>query len=128
MPMEVEPMVYLPPPLWGLIYLIIAGAVAESCEPLLALVRHELDRYVDPPGIEVLASSLGRDIVTVGAVSPSMIVAVTCCVPFSVALATPEISMMTDSSSAKTPSSIAVSVIAAESWPAGITICEADSV
>ena len=47
---------------------IIAGAVADSCEPLLELVRRDLDRYVDPPGIEVLASSLGREIVTVGAV------------------------------------------------------------
>ena len=51
---------------------IIAGAVAESCEPLLELVRHELDRYVDPPGIEVLASGLGRDIVTVGAVKRAL--------------------------------------------------------
>ncbi|WP_162243372.1 ROK family transcriptional regulator [Cellulomonas sp. Leaf334] len=51
---------------------IIAGAVAESCEPLLELVRHELDRYVDPPGIEVLASRLGREIVTVGAVKRSL--------------------------------------------------------
>ena len=47
---------------------IIAGAVAESCEPMLELVRHELDRYLDPPGIEVLASGLGREIVTLGAV------------------------------------------------------------
>ena len=51
---------------------IIAGAVAESCEPLLELVRHELDRYVDPPGIQVLASGLGRDIVTVGAVKRAL--------------------------------------------------------
>ncbi|MBO9554489.1 ROK family transcriptional regulator [Cellulomonas sp.] len=51
---------------------IIAGAVAESCEPLLALVRDQLDRYVDPPGIEVLASGLGRDIVTVGAVKRAL--------------------------------------------------------
>lgn len=51
---------------------IIAGAVAESCEPLLELVRHELDRYVDPPGIEVLASALGRDIVTAGAVKRAL--------------------------------------------------------
>ncbi|GIG23514.1 transcriptional regulator [Cellulomonas chitinilytica] len=51
---------------------IIAGAVAESCEPLLALVRDQLDRYVDPPGIEVLASDLGRDIVTVGAVKRAL--------------------------------------------------------
>ncbi|GEK23300.1 ROK family transcriptional regulator [Cellulomonas xylanilytica] len=51
---------------------IIAGAVAESCEPLLELVRHELDRYVDPPGIEVLASDLGSDIVTVGAVKRAL--------------------------------------------------------
>lgn len=51
---------------------IIAGAVAESCEPLLELVRRDVDRYVDPPGIEVLASWLGRDIVTVGAVKRSL--------------------------------------------------------
>jgi len=51
---------------------IIAGAVAESCEPLLELVRDELGRYVDPPGIEVLASTLGRDIVTVGAVKRAL--------------------------------------------------------
>lgn len=51
---------------------IIAGAVAESCGPLLELVRRDLDRYVDPPGIEVLASELGRDIVTVGAVKRAL--------------------------------------------------------
>ncbi|MGY4642387.1 ROK family transcriptional regulator [Cellulomonas sp. URHB0016] len=51
---------------------IIAGAVAESCEPLLELVRRELDRYVDAPGIEVLPSGLGRDIVTVGAVKRAL--------------------------------------------------------
>ncbi|WP_051274532.1 ROK family protein [Cellulomonas sp. URHD0024] len=51
---------------------IIAGAVAESCEPLLELVRSDLDRYVDPPGMEVLASSLGRDVVTVGAVKRAL--------------------------------------------------------
>lgn len=47
---------------------VVAGAVAASCEPLLALVRRDLDRYVDPPGVEVLASALGRDVVTLGAV------------------------------------------------------------
>lgn len=47
---------------------VVAGAVAASCEPLLALVRRDLDRYVDPPGVEVLASDLGRDVVTLGAV------------------------------------------------------------
>ncbi|GCD20415.1 transcriptional regulator [Cellulomonas algicola] len=51
---------------------IVAGAVAESCEPLLALVRHELDRYLDPPGIQVLASDLGGDVVTVGAVKRAL--------------------------------------------------------
>jgi len=51
---------------------IVAGAVAESCEPLLELVRRDLERYVDPPGIEVLASSLGRDVVTVGAVKRAL--------------------------------------------------------
>ncbi|WP_315094206.1 ROK family transcriptional regulator [uncultured Cellulomonas sp.] len=51
---------------------IVAGAVAESTGPLLELVRHELDRYVDPPGIEVLASVLGRDVVTVGAVKRAL--------------------------------------------------------
>lgn len=51
---------------------IVAGAVAASCEPLLALVRSELDRYVDPPGIEVLASGLGGDVVTVGAVKRAL--------------------------------------------------------
>ena len=51
---------------------IIAGAVAASCGPLLELVRRDLDRYVDPPGIEVLASELGRDIVTIGAVKRAL--------------------------------------------------------
>lgn len=51
---------------------IIAGAVADSCEPLLALVRHELDRYLDPPGIQVLASDLGGDVVSVGAVKRAL--------------------------------------------------------
>ena len=51
---------------------IIAGAVAESCGPLLELVRRDVERYVDPPGIEVLASELGRDIVTVGAVKRAL--------------------------------------------------------
>lgn len=51
---------------------IIAGAVAASCEPLLELVRRDVDRYVDPPGIEVLASGLGRDVVTVGAVKRAL--------------------------------------------------------
>ena len=51
---------------------IIAGAVAASCGPLLELVRRELDRYVDPPGIEVLASELGRDVVTIGAVKRAL--------------------------------------------------------
>ncbi|GIG40605.1 ROK family transcriptional regulator [Cellulomonas phragmiteti] len=51
---------------------IVAGAVAASCEPLLALVRRDLDRYVDPPGVEVLASALGADVVTVGAVKRAL--------------------------------------------------------
>lgn len=51
---------------------IVAGAVAASCEPLLEIVRHELDRYVDPPGIEVLASGLGADVVSVGAVKRAL--------------------------------------------------------
>lgn len=51
---------------------IVAGAVAASCEPLLELVRHELDRYLDPPGIQVLASDLGGDVVTVGAVKRAL--------------------------------------------------------
>ncbi|MDC7121221.1 ROK family protein [Cellulomonas fimi] len=51
---------------------IVAGAVADSCEPLLELVRHELDRYLDPPGIQVLASDLGADVVSVGAVKRAL--------------------------------------------------------
>ena len=51
---------------------ILAGAVAASCGPLLELVRGELDRYVDPPGVEVLASELGRDVVTIGAVKKAL--------------------------------------------------------
>lgn len=51
---------------------IVAGAVADSCEPLLDLVRHDLERYVDPPGLEVLASSLGSDVVTLGAVKRAL--------------------------------------------------------
>jgi predicted NBD/HSP70 family sugar kinase len=51
---------------------IVAGAVATSCGPLLQLVRDDLARWVDPPGVEVLASDLGADIVTVGAVKRAL--------------------------------------------------------
>jgi hypothetical protein len=51
---------------------IVAGAVATSCGPLLQLVRDDLARWVDPPGVEVLASDLGGDIVTVGAVKRAL--------------------------------------------------------
>lgn len=51
---------------------IVAGAVADSCEPLLELVRDDLGRYLDPPGIDVRASTLGRDVVTLGAVKRAL--------------------------------------------------------
>lgn len=51
---------------------VVAGAVAASCEPLLELVRRDLARYVDPPGVEVLASTLGGDVVMIGAVKHAL--------------------------------------------------------
>jgi predicted NBD/HSP70 family sugar kinase len=51
---------------------IIAGAVAESCGPLLDHVRRDLGRWVDPPGVEVCASTLGSEVVTTGAVKRAL--------------------------------------------------------
>lgn len=47
---------------------VVAGAVAASAEPVLATALERLPRYFDPPLPQVLASQLGVDVVTVGAV------------------------------------------------------------
>lgn len=48
--------------------IVIAGAIAGAVEPVLARARRVLDEDFPPPVPEIVASSLGRDVVVVGAV------------------------------------------------------------
>lgn len=51
---------------------VIAGAIAQAVEPVLAHARLVLDRDFPPPTPELVASSLGRDVVVLGAVESAL--------------------------------------------------------
>jgi predicted NBD/HSP70 family sugar kinase len=51
---------------------IIAGAVAASCGPMIRTVERELARWLEPPRPVVLASVLGGEVVSIGAVGRAL--------------------------------------------------------
>ncbi|MFT4296798.1 MAG: ROK family protein [Micropruina sp.] len=48
--------------------IVVAGAIAASIEPVLRVAREQLDADYPPPAPEILASSLGGDVVVLGAI------------------------------------------------------------
>lgn len=48
---------------------IVCGAVADSIEPVLAAARHVLPEQLDLPAPQLLASTLGAEVVSLGAVA-----------------------------------------------------------
>lgn len=51
---------------------VIAGAIAEAAEPVLARARLVLEKDFPPPAPELVASALGRDVVVRGAVESAL--------------------------------------------------------
>ncbi len=48
--------------------IILAGAVASACDPILDIIREDLPRTVGPPVPRVVSSLLGEAVVSIGAV------------------------------------------------------------
>ena len=48
--------------------IILAGAVAKACDPILDIIREELPQTVGPPVPRVVSSLLGEAVVSIGAV------------------------------------------------------------